>query len=391
MCSIVLSTLLGLTGASQLATNAMPATHRTSQPTSQPSLELRRSVEAEKLRTSMLSLPVMPPRALVATITLQLAEPAGLILADSPIAASDGVHRLELTDLPGLAQINVGQAGQENARWVDFQHVEFATPDAIVTLLQVFVREDYLMIAYDFTGAREECRVQVIQAPQMAENKDEIFRLYVERFDSVTDDSLEKITLKADSLRTMLATHRDESMRYIIAPLRDRKLHRGVLRVPSEVAWQVLGASVPPPKEAEDRVATLVRKLDAEEYAERETAATELRRGGAITALILRQIDRSGLSEEQRQAVDTIISSYDRLSQEHIEQRKADPLFHLGILYGDETSLWPAAAAALGLSLSKGEESDVEQIRDKADATLTSLLQTAKPPAASQPVTTNGQ
>jgi|GEM_PF-5163688 len=346
-------------------------------PTTQPTLDQRRVAEQEKLRQSMHTLSALSPRTLGEVVGLSLGRDDGLLLPESPLTTTDGAHRVDLLDLPGLTQVNVGQSDTSGDRWIDFQHVDFDTPGAVSTLFQIFGRADYLMIAYDFTGVVEERRVQLIQSPRMAEQPNETVRLYVERFDAITEESIGKINLRADRFDTLLRDHPQEAIEYLLRPIFSRKLHRELLRTPAGEAWQALGDSVPPPAEVKQQVDALVVQLNSDEFSKRESAAVALQKLGPSGAMALRAVDTKLLSEEQRQAIETTLASYLRLPGEQIARLKSDKLFLIGVLYSDESSLWPAALKALGGAAKLDASLTATDVRRTADGLLEAFVDPA--------------
>jgi hypothetical protein len=234
-----------------------------------------------------------------------------------------------------------------------------------------------MMLAYDFTGIKEEMRVQLIQSPRMAESPDEVLRLYVERYEAVTEDLVGKLNLKADRFETLLQNHREETLRYVVGPIASRRMHRSLLRTPAGDAWQVLGKSVPLPESSVRKVSELVAKLNADEFADREAAAAELKALGAVGVMALATLDQKVFSEEQRQAIETIRASYTRLTDEQLATKQNDPIFLIGVLYSDELPLWSAALKQL-----KRDESiadDAMAVRAAGDAVLLKLIADSSP------------
>lgn len=360
-----------------------PATAPATLPTSQPTLESLRSDERERLRQSMQSLSPLSPRNTSEVISLSIDKELGLLTADSPIASTEGAHRVELLDLPGLAQVNVGLNDKTGDRWIDFQQILFNVPDGISALLQLFARDDYLMLAYDFTGTKEELRVQLIQSPRMADNPEEVVRLYVERFDSTGDELIGRVNIKSPSFVSLLKDHSDDALRYVLRPIFDRNLHRTLLVTSSGDAWQVLGDSVPPPAEMKEKVAALIVELNDDQFAKREAASESLKSLGAAGAMALRQVDTKPLTEEQRQSIEAILASYSRMPADQIAEKQKDRLFLIGVLYSKEMALWPSAAARVG---SLNNPTNATEAQKAGDSALLADIQAAEARTpASQP------
>lgn len=368
-----------------------PATRPATTVPAIPLDDLRRHNEAD-VRKSAAEIPEMPPRAIERLIALRL-DDRGLIEAVPVVGETDGVKRLDPPPpIGGLVNVNASPGSPDGSRppFIDFQHVDFAPPEpgGVMHALQVFSRGDYLQISWDDTAVARSSRVQYIQAPQMSDDPQQNVRLYYDLFDAVTDDHLDHKQLSAASFPDLLRLHRDDTVRLLIAPLRRRGLHATLLATPPALAWQVLGDRMTAPPELARTVAELIARLDSERFADREAAAKRLREMGAPAVVVLRKIDRSGFSEEQRQAIETIVAQYARLPEQQATGLDADPLFLIGCLYADTPDLWPAAAEllqkAVGETAALG--ATTEERRAEADRLLDRhVIDPAARRAATQP------
>ncbi|MCS7032840.1 MAG: hypothetical protein NZ561_02470 [Phycisphaerae bacterium] len=375
---LLLAVLLAPTPASASEQPAEPVPSAEAPGTQPVTLEALREAQRQRLVESMSSLSALPPARLDEVLRLSLRD--GLFEVECPLGSTGGVHRIELTDLPGLAQINCGADEQSGSRWIEWQHSEFETPEAVVTLLQVFARDNYLQIAADFVGPQRSGNMQLIQSPRNPgedSHPHEQVRLYVQSFAGSEENIIERVSLQAANFPELLRQHRSEVLRHVISPLARRKLHRAILTTPLQRAWLVLETADPPPQVA-GRVAELVHQLNAEAYSARRAAADELAKLGPAGALALRRVDRARLSEEQRQAIETILAGYGELSESQRAELASDPLFLIGVLYSEERPLWPTAIERLmqwrSIPSMTGSVGDAEQVRQMADAWLGQLI-----------------
>lgn len=360
-----------------------------------PPLEQLRAEAEDRLRTAAADAPLLSPmpRPIAGVLRITLAD--DLMQVECTAGETDGFKRVALSDVSGLATLNASPGTPESGRpsFVDFNHVEFDAPGAIAHSLQIFARGDYVQIAWDEATPQASSRIQLIQAPQMADDPDAVVRLYYDRFDAVTEEQLARKQFSARSFPALWAAHRAEVGRLVVEPLRRRGLHAGLLATPPALGWQVLGPTAEPPQEVKARVAELVRQLDAEAFADREAAAESLRQMGSPAAVALRAISPDTLSEEQRRAIDAIVAKYTVVPDAAAKAMARDPAFLIGCLYADDAGLWPLAAEALrrlhGVEVRLGESPAIT--RAEADRLLDALIldparsAATRPGSASQP------
>mgnify|MGYP001221551766 CR=1 FL=1 len=376
IASTILSALLCL----QDAPGAVRGLEPPARPATVPAIpldEMRRRNELD-IRKAAAEIQEIPARSIDQLIALRL-DDRGLVEAVPVIGETDGVKRLDLpAPIGGLVNINASPGSADGARpsFVDFQHVDFAPPMAVMHALQVFARGDYLQISWDETGVASSSRLQLIQAPQMNDDPQQHLRLYYDRFDSITDAHVDHQQYSAASFPQMLRAHRDEMLHLVLSPLRRRELHAALLSTPVPLAWQVLGDRADAPAGAEAAVLALVEKLNSDRFADRESAARQLRHMGAPAVVVLRKIDRSKFSEEQRQAIDTIVAQYAPMPERETAGLERDPLFLVGCLYADAPDLWSIAGKlieeATGRRVSIG--GTPEERRREADRLLDELI-----------------
>lgn len=337
-----------------------------------------RAEQEQRLRAAAAETPLFSPtsRPVEQVIALRLVD--GLIDVDPTVGETDGFKRVAISDIGGLATINASTGTPESGRpsFVDFNHVDFNTPGAITHSLQVFARGDYVQIAWDESGPLHSSRIQLIQAPQLADDPGNTVRLYYDLFEAITEEQLDRRQLSAESFDALWRDHRADVGRLVIDPLRRRGLHAGLLTTPPSLGWQVLGTGAEPPAAMKQKVSDLVKQLDAEAFADREAAAESLRQMGSAAAVALRSMDAAALSEEQRRAVDAIVAKYSAVPDEAAGVLARDPAFLIGCLYSDDAALWPLAADAL--SKATGAEVNLDgspaSARREADRLLDTLI-----------------
>lgn len=95
------------------------------------------------------------------------------------------------------------------------------------------------------------------------------------------------------------------------------------------------------------RVKTLVARLDADSFVEREEALRELQSMGLPAAAVLAGLDPAGLSPEQSVAVQNVLGRVQPLDAAEADARRNDPAYMLDLLLSDNPNVRAIAAARL--------------------------------------------
>jgi hypothetical protein len=137
-------------------------------------------------------------------------------------------------------------------------------------------------------------------------------------------------------------------------------------------ARQVL-AEPQPKADLAATVKDLVTRLDAENFAQRDAAATKLKGLGADAGPLLRALDRSQLSEHQKLVLAEIIHSLNQLSVEELNRLRRDREFLIDCLYCEEADLTEKALAQLQVVVGKPVEFDNKLSGDSRDKAIEAL------------------
>jgi hypothetical protein len=121
----------------------------------------------------------------------------------------------------------------------------------------------------------------------------------------------------------------------------------------------------PVPADLLERVSRFVAQLDADEFAQRDAAAAELRKLGHPGAAALKKLDVSKLTLQQRLMVPQIIAESCRVTPEEIARLRKDRDFLLDALYCDEENLRTLALERLGQVLGRKVDFDVKANLEK--------------------------
>ena len=117
------------------------------------------------------------------------------------------------------------------------------------------------------------------------------------------------------------------------------------MRVDPHLAWQVFQDAFTPTPELKDRIKSLVARLDADQFKQREAASRELESLGEPAALVLMHWDRSGLSAEQASRIDAFVAKFRVDTDDQVAHLRHDRDFLLDCLNSEDATI---RAVALG-------------------------------------------
>jgi hypothetical protein len=103
----------------------------------------------------------------------------------------------------------------------------------------------------------------------------------------------------------------------------------------------------------------ILAQLDAENFADRETASRDLEKLGQPAALALMKMDRNSLSDEQRGRVDAFLAQFKTVPPEEAEQYRHDRDFLLDCLFADDLAIRTRALEQLRKVTGKPIDFDV--------------------------------
>jgi hypothetical protein len=154
------------------------------------------------------------------------------------------------------------------------------------------------------------------------------------------------ISVQEPDFATLLRNHPNEVETYV-RPLM-RQLGQEHMFAPDwRMAWQVLADYWQPDDGVGKQVASVLPGLDDADFRRREQAVAELVQLDRAAAVVLRRMNRTGLSAEQNRLVDLTLAPYHQLSPREASRLRNDKNFLLDCLYSDDAAVRKAAIAQL--------------------------------------------
>lgn len=192
-------------------------------------------------------------------------------------------------------------------------------------------------------------------------------------------------TLEAPTFETLRRTHPAPMHEYLRPILRDLGIE-SLLAADPLVAWQVFSDHWQPDAQLADRVASLMRQLDANDYEQREAALLKLQEMGPTAALLASRRPADSLSAQQQSMIDILMETFRPIDSADLQRLRTDPDFLLDCLYSEDLILRQIALEQLEELL--GHEVDVDIAGDTAERaqTIERLRQELPPRAESRPV-----
>ncbi len=277
-----------------------------------------------------------------------------LVLHSSlPATDSNYVH-LNVAGLSNFCKVQINAAGTHSFQLIDQQF----PPDGIVVLTMVFAIPNHLQISRDEDRGDERSNVQLIQSGQDAANGEDHVKLYI----NVTrrnGQTIENQKLSAANILELRRKYPLELARYVEPIFRDLHQEAVLGEVDSKLAWQVFAPLYHPDAALEARVGSLVRQLDADDFAGREAASRQLQRLCPPAAVVLMRMDRTGMSDEEQTRIDAVIAPYKPLSDVEATKLCTNKFFLSDCLYCDDIQIRRWALGQLQQTLGHAVAFDV--------------------------------
>jgi hypothetical protein len=160
-------------------------------------------------------------------------------------------------------------------------------------------------------------------------------------FPSTTD-------LRAASFEELLRKYPGMCAKHLVPLFREFNQDLAVFRVEGHLAWQLFPEAFNADAAMTSKVMSLVERLDAGDFRERELATTELDVLGGGAVVVLGDIDRTPLTPEQRTRIDAVLARFNQLSGEQIADLLDDAEFLLRcFIYGETEPIRAAAVRAI--------------------------------------------
>jgi hypothetical protein len=222
--------------------------------------------------------------------------------------------------------------------------------------------------------------VQLLQNLLEADETEPKIRLYVQ----VTAEPKVDLRLSADNIVELRRRFPAEVAKYV-DPIFLTLHQDGLLaKVDPRLAWQVFADAYKPTPELESRVNAVLKRLDADDFQQREQASKELGEIGQPAAIYLRGAARTGWTEEQSGRVDTFLAKFQTIEEAKAKKYRTDREFLIDCLYADDETIRRLALGELQKLIGRSIELDVAAAPEQRYIALRRLRAEIGTPASSQ-------
>ena len=356
----------------------------TTEPTTQPQLTLAQAKLLDSLETAREKawLPRLNVSGLSELFELRVRDKNLEIV--SPLPQRDETV-VVVPGLEGLTTVQMRRADDEEGKPVihfSLSNIDYSVPGV------VYQRTDVTRLApatVTLTQDRqylddEIYSVQLLQNLAESDENEPKIRLYVQ----VTTESEAKLELSADNIVELRRRFPAEVAKYV-DPIFLTLHQDGLLaKVDAKLAWQVFADAYKPSPELESRVTAVLKRLDADDFQQRERASKELEGIGQPAAIYLRGAPRSGWTEEQSGRVDTFLAKFQTIEPAKAKRYRTDREFLIDCLYADDESIRRLALADLQKMIGRPIALDVAAPPEQRYAALRRLRAEIGTPASSR-------
>ncbi len=336
----------GAIAAPPAARAAAPATTTTALAEEQkpPTLAEVKAKEQQETANEWTGLPVIKVKGIDDVFTLAMVG-KDLRIATKMEPVEDAL--LSIPNVPGLSRVKFTGRQDPNGKYLllafSYENRDFTAPNAVGVFTSVSYTVGNLSIEQMWdTLADETYHVTLMQHEHPSEG-DPPVNLFIQ----ITAPPAVDLKLAAKSISDLRRDNAAVMAKYVEPILKTLNQPGLLTRVDPKLAWQVFGDAYKPSAELVEKVNTLVKQLNADDFPRRESASKELEKLGQPAALVVLHIDRAGLSDEQKTRLDAFTSKFKTATEADAAARRADPDFLLDCLYSDDAFIRAQALAAL--------------------------------------------
>jgi hypothetical protein len=363
---------------------AAPATTRAAT-TQEMKAEERAAREAE-----VKNLAVMGPMKLEEALRVELEKKR--VTAKLLVPASDEQKRVLISGEDSFCTTMLQRPPGAKAGVADlFQLVrwDFSDPSLVLIYTWASAHPGYTQLVATWDHGNEVTRQVTLldQDATTGEDGEEVagyLDLHVEEMDGEGDKVI-NVSLRARDLATMQREHPSEVNFYLRPMLRQLKAEK-ILAVDPKLAWQVFGEEKQADEKTTAKMIAILPKLDSSEYAQRQSAAEEIKKLGFDGVIALMHLDKSKLSAEQVSRVEEILAEYQSLEAPKAKELAGRVDFLLDCLSSEDAPIRQTAAKHLGEKMNQRFEFDVAGPEGKRIAQLDVLRRQLLAPPATQAV-----
>src|SRR2546421_2840903 len=291
------------------------------------------------------SLPVIEGKRIEDVVKLTIREKDLVVTTTLP--PTDDT-RVIVPGMPGIARVKYSPGNNAPnqppaAGQFSFENRDYTVPYAVATFTSVSDAAGTVTLAQDWETADDQLySVQLLQhGPQQPEGEPHV-SMYVRITEPLTD-----LRINANSIVDLRREHPAEAAKYLDPILRALKQEGLLARVDPKLAWQVFADAYKPSPPLLSQIDAAVKKLDADDFQQREAASKQLEALGQDAALALRNRDRRGLSEEQRTRLDAFLAKFKTVPEPEAARLRQDRDFLLDCLACEDQGIRARALAEL--------------------------------------------
>jgi hypothetical protein len=159
---------------------------------------------------------------------------------------------------------------------------------------------------------------------------------------------------------------------------------QSLLAADPRVAYQVFADALPVDPAVQQKVQSILPRLGAHDFEQRQQATADLRDLGTPGALALLRLDRAGLNPEQLSRIDDVLAGYQTLTPAQVRARRDDVAFLLDCLMLDEPALRRLAKDRLDQKLGRTIAFDLDAPETVRIRQVESLRAQLLPPPATR-------
>jgi hypothetical protein len=223
---------------------------------------------------------------------------------------------------------------------VVLMHAEQTPSGEIRTTLQTVA--GFMSLSRDISTSDGDFTIQYIQRAAPAEDGNQV-GLYLQNMTSPD----QKQRCDAANFVALLRRYPSECTRYVRPMLEHYSPQPQLFMVDDSLGASVFPEMYDVSPQAKEKIAALVKQLDADDFQQRRQAEDELKKLGPTAAAFLSRLERSTLQPEQAARVESILASIQPPFDIKPQVLRSDPSFLLDCLMSPSASLRKAALAEL--------------------------------------------
>ncbi|MGN6507299.1 MAG: hypothetical protein ACTHM6_17220 [Tepidisphaeraceae bacterium] len=288
------------------------------------------------------------PISKIVKVTLE----GGHVHVEPLMEPTDGAVECDATDWPGRLEVDIKPRA---SLVMHLKQIQLLDHDATVCMTEVTTAPDYLQINRSTETATGMTSVTLIQSRQFAEQGNPT-RLTIQQTTEDANTDPPQVVLSEESFAKLRQQHPAEVRTYFLPILRDLGAESLLLSSDPRSAWQVLGKDIAPDPALEQKLSSVLKQFDADDFATRAKAEDQLNALGPAGAAALEQRDLTRLTFDTRAAVYIFLQARHPLRPEVAQAAGYSVNFLLDTVLLNDATLRKAALNRLAKVTGEGLE-----------------------------------